>query len=58
MIIFQRGLTMMYNTQNYWVFGRFHHPVFWKTENTTFRKLDLFPSWGDWGGRHIFSWFP
>jgi hypothetical protein len=24
----------------------FHRPVFWKLENTTFRKLDLFPSSG------------
>jgi hypothetical protein len=27
----------------------FHLPVFYKTENTTFRKLDLFPSAGEGG---------
>jgi hypothetical protein len=27
-----------------------HHPVFWKLENTTFWKLDLFPSSGGRGG--------
>jgi hypothetical protein len=25
----------------------FHRPVFWRTENTTFRKVDLFPCSGD-----------
>jgi hypothetical protein len=35
---------MVYNTQNYWVLGLFHRPVFYRLENTTFRKLDLFPS--------------
>jgi hypothetical protein len=29
----------------------FHRPVFWKLENTTFRKLDLFPSSDDGGGK-------
>jgi hypothetical protein len=24
-----------------------HRPIFWKLENTTFRKLDLFPSSGE-----------
>jgi hypothetical protein len=33
---------MVYNTQNYWVFGLF--PSSGILENTTFRKLDLFPS--------------
>jgi hypothetical protein len=32
---------MVYNTQNYWVFGSK------KLENTTFRKLDLFLSSGE-----------
>jgi hypothetical protein len=27
-----------------------HHPDFHKPENTTFRKLDLFPSSGEGGG--------
>jgi hypothetical protein len=35
---------MMYNTQNYWVFGLC--PSSGILENTTFRKLDLFPSSG------------
>jgi hypothetical protein len=30
--------------QNYWVFGPFHRPVFYKIENTTFRELNLCPS--------------
>jgi hypothetical protein len=30
----------------------FHRPDFYKPENTTFRKLDLFPSSGV-GGRHL-----
>jgi hypothetical protein len=32
-------LTIVYNTQNYWVFGLF--PSSGILENTTFRKLDL-----------------
>jgi hypothetical protein len=31
---------MVYNAQNYWVFGLFPSPGI--LENTTFRKLDLF----------------
>jgi hypothetical protein len=42
------GLTMVYNTQNYWVFGL--SPSSDILENTTFRKLDLFPSSGEGGG--------
>jgi hypothetical protein len=38
---------MMYNTQNYWVFGLFLLSGI--LENTTFRKLDLFPSSGEGG---------
>jgi hypothetical protein len=34
---------MVYHTQNYWIFGLFHCPVFYELENTTFRQLDLFP---------------
>jgi hypothetical protein len=32
--------------QNYWVLDVAHRPVFQKLENTTFQKLDLFPSSG------------
>jgi hypothetical protein len=36
-----------------------HRPVFEKLENTTFRKLDLFPSTGEGGGEiHLLSWVP
>jgi hypothetical protein len=38
----------MYITKNYWVFGLF--PLSGILENTTFRKLDLFPSSGEGGG--------
>jgi hypothetical protein len=38
----------MYKTWNYLFFFYFiHRPVFYKLENTTFRKLDLFPSSGE-----------
>jgi hypothetical protein len=41
---------MVYNIQNYWVCFYFvHHPVFEKLENTTFQKLNLFPSSGEGG---------
>jgi hypothetical protein len=46
---------MVYNTQNYWVFGLW--PSSGILENTTFRKLDLFSSSGE-GGRHLLSWVP
>jgi hypothetical protein len=46
-------LTMVYNTQNYWVFGLF--PSSGILENTTFRKLDLFPSSGEGLGEDIYS---
>jgi hypothetical protein len=36
---------MVYNTQNYWVFGLC--PSSGILNNTTFRKLDLFPSAGE-----------
>jgi hypothetical protein len=32
----------------------FHHPLFWKLENTIFRKLDLFLSSGG-GGEDTYS---
>jgi hypothetical protein len=35
----------------------FHHPDFQELENTTFRKLDLFPSSGVGEGKHL-SWVP
>jgi hypothetical protein len=34
-----------------------HRQVFYKLEDTTFRKLDLFPSSGE-GGRHLLCWVP
>jgi hypothetical protein len=44
---------MVYNTQNYCVFG-----LCPSLENTTFRKLDLFPSSGEGVGRHLLCWIP
>jgi hypothetical protein len=38
---------MMCNTQNYWGFGLCPTSAILKLENTTFRKLDLFPSSGE-----------
>jgi hypothetical protein len=46
-------LTMVHNTQNYWVFGPF--PSSGILENTTFRKLDLFLSSGEGGGEDTYS---
>jgi hypothetical protein len=40
-------LTMVYKTQDYWVFGLCPSPGNIKNSNTTFRKPDLFPSSGD-----------
>jgi hypothetical protein len=37
----------VHNTQNYWVLDFAHHPEFQMLENTTFRKLDLFPPSGE-----------
>jgi hypothetical protein len=39
---------MVFNTQNYWVFGLF--PLCGILENTTFWKLDLFLSSDEGGG--------
>jgi hypothetical protein len=39
--------------QNYWVFGLF--PLSGILENTTFWKLDLFPSSGEGGGEDTYS---
>jgi hypothetical protein len=50
---------MVYNTQNYWVFGLL--PSSGILENTTFRKLDLFPFSGEGRGggkRHLLNWAP
>jgi hypothetical protein len=44
---------MVYNTQNYWVFGFF--PSSGILDNTTFRKLDLFPSSDEGGGEDTYS---
>jgi hypothetical protein len=44
---------MVYNTQNDWVFGLF--PSSGILENTTFRKLDLFPYSGEGGGEDTYS---
>jgi hypothetical protein len=44
---------MVYSTQNYWVFGLF--PSSGILENTTFRKLDLFPFSGEGGGEDTYS---
>jgi hypothetical protein len=48
---FQMVLMMVYNTQNYWVFGLFSSSGI--LENTTFRKLDLFLSSGESGGEGV-----
>jgi hypothetical protein len=53
---YYKVLTTVYNTQRYWVFGLCPSSGFEITENTTFRKLDLFPSSGD--GRHLLCWVP
>jgi hypothetical protein len=46
---------MVHNTQSYWVFRLF--PTSGILENTTFRKLDLFPSSGEGGGKDTYSVF-
>jgi hypothetical protein len=46
-------LAMVYNTQNYWISGLC--PSSGILENTTFLKLDLFLSSGEWG-RHLLCW--
>jgi hypothetical protein len=39
---------MMYNTQDYWVFGPWPSPGILKTQkNTLFWKLDMLPSSGE-----------
>jgi hypothetical protein len=49
---YYRVLTMVYNSQRYWVFGFFLN----NNEKTAFWKLDLFPSSGE--GRHLLCWVP
>jgi hypothetical protein len=44
---------MVYNTQNYWDLGLF--PLSGILENTTFRKLDLFPSSDEVGREDTYS---
>jgi hypothetical protein len=44
---------LIHCTQNYWVFVLF--PSSGILENTTFRKLDLFPSSDEGGGEDIYS---
>jgi hypothetical protein len=47
---------MVYNTQNHSVFLDFvHRPVFSKLKNTTFWKLDKFPSSGEVGVEDAYS---
>jgi hypothetical protein len=46
---------MVYNTQNYWVFGLF--PSSGILENITLRKLDLFPEEPEDGNRSSFRNF-
>jgi hypothetical protein len=43
-------LTIVFSTQNYWVFGLFPLSGVLGSRYTTFRKLDLFPSSGEGGG--------
>jgi hypothetical protein len=43
---FYRVLAMVYSTQNYWVFGLFHHLVLLGIEKQCFGSLDPFPSSG------------
>jgi hypothetical protein len=42
-------------TQNYWVFGPFSSSGVLRNRNMTFRKLNLFPSSGEGGRRHLLS---
>jgi hypothetical protein len=39
--------TMMYNTQNRWVWSFLPSPGILNNRKKTFRKLDLFPPWGE-----------
>jgi hypothetical protein len=43
---------MVYNIQNYWVFGIYPSSGILKLENTTFLKPDLFPSSGEGGSTY------
>jgi hypothetical protein len=44
---------MVYNTQNYWVFGLYLSSGI--LENTTFRKQEKFPSTGEGWGEDTYS---
>jgi hypothetical protein len=44
---------MVYNTQNYWVFGLFPSSDILENRNTMFQKQDLFPSSGEGERRHL-----
>jgi hypothetical protein len=46
---------MVYNTQNYCFFFFLLFPSSGILENTTFRKLDLFPFSGEGGGEDTYS---
>jgi hypothetical protein len=52
-ICFTSFLKLIWHTQNYWVFGLF--PSSGILENTTFRKLHLFPSSAEGGGKDTYS---
>jgi hypothetical protein len=44
---------MVYRTQNYWLLGHFPSSGDLGNRDTTFRKLDLFPSQVKWGRKHL-----
>jgi hypothetical protein len=46
---------MVYNIQNYWVFGLCPSSGILETENTAFRKMELFPSSGKRGDEDTYS---
>jgi hypothetical protein len=49
---------MVNSTQNYWVLGLTPSSGFLGIRNTTFQKLDLFPSSSKMQGKHLLSWAP
>jgi hypothetical protein len=50
---FRRVLTMVYNTQDYFFFFWTFPSFYFLETSTTFRKLDMFPSSGERGRRHL-----
>jgi hypothetical protein len=48
---------MVYNNQDYWVFGLCPLYVILNTKHNMFRKIDLFPSSGE-EGSHLLFWVP